>query len=189
MSGSRQRPALLVKSRSQWRQWLSKNHDKVREVWLVFFKGDERAKSTSYDDALDEALCFGWVDSLVKRLSDKRYARKFTPRKADSRWSSVNKRRYERLKAEGRLAGPGLARPPAEATTDAPRPTVSEVPRVIVRGLKADARAWKAFEKLPPSHQRRYLGWIASAKREETQQKRLREAIKMLAAGQRIGLK
>lgn len=178
-----------MRSRSQWRQWLSKNHDKVREIWLVFFKGDERGKTVSYDDALDEALCFGWVDSLVKRLDERRYARKFTPRKADSRWSSVNKRRYERLKAEGRLAAPGRARPPAATVTDAPRPAISEVPLAIVKGLKANRAAWQAFEKLPPSHQRRYLGWIASAKRVETQQKRLREAMKMLASGERLGLK
>ena len=178
-----------IKSRHQWRHWLRKNHDKVREIWLVFFKGDERPKSISYDDALDDALRFGWVDSLVKRLDDRRYARKFTPRKADSRWSSLNRRRYERLKAEGRLAAPGVARPPAEVTTDAPRPTLAEVPKSIVKGLKANAAAWQAFQKLPPSHQRRYLGWIASAKREETQQKRLREAITMLAAGQKLGLK
>ena len=183
------RTLIVVRNRPQWRQWLRKNHDKVREIWLVFFKGNKRGSTVSYDDALDEALCFGWVDSLVKRLDDERYARKFTPRKADSLWSSVNRRRYERLKAEGRLAAPGLARPPAEVASDAPRPTLAEVPKSIFKGLKANAAAWQSFQKLPPSHQRRYLGWIASAKREETQQKRLREAIKMLAAGQRIGLK
>ena len=186
---AKQRPTLVVRSRRQWRDWLSKNHDKVREIWLVFFKGGKRGSTVSYDDALDEALCFGWVDSLVKRLDDERYARKLTPRKADSRWSSVNRRRYERLKAEGRLAAPGLARPPAEFSTDAPRPTLAEVPKSIVKGLKTDAAAWQAFQKLPPSHQRRYLGWIASAKRVETQQKRLTEAIAMLASGQRLGLK
>jgi len=77
----------------QWRKWLDEHHDSESEVWLVFHKVHTRVPSIAYPDALDEALCFGWVDSLVKRLYGSRYARKFTPRKVDSRWSTINRKR------------------------------------------------------------------------------------------------
>ena len=86
--------AFVARTADQWRTWLDEHHDSEPEVWLVFYKRHTGAGSIAYSDALDEALCFGWVDSLVKRLDDSCYARKFTPRKADSRWSAINRRRY-----------------------------------------------------------------------------------------------
>ena len=93
----------VAQTADQWREWLSEHHDSESEVWLIFHKLHTGVGSIAYMDALDEALCFGWVDSLVKRLDDARYARKFTPRKADSRWSTINRKRYAALKAAGRL--------------------------------------------------------------------------------------
>ena len=180
---------LTVRGLQQWREWLEAHHAAEDEIWLVFPKRHTLAQSISYDDAIEEALCFGWVDSLVKRLDDDRYARKFTPRKADSRWSTINRQRYAKLKAAGRLAAPGLARAPTKRSGDAPRPALSAVPPYIETRLKANARAWKFFEQLAPSYRRAYIGWIDSAKREETRQKRLREAITLLAARQKLGLK
>jgi uncharacterized protein YdeI (YjbR/CyaY-like superfamily) len=180
---------LDVSSRRQWRIWLDKHHDSVEEVWLVFHKRHTARKSLPYDDAVEEALCFGWIDSLVRRLDDDRYARKFTPRNANSRWSTINRQRYAKLLAQGRLAAPGLERPPTDRSGDAPRSTVSVVPSYIESGLRANARAWTNFEKLAPSYRRAYVGWIDSAKRQETKTKRLREAIALLAAGQKLGLK
>jgi uncharacterized protein YdeI (YjbR/CyaY-like superfamily) len=190
----RQMPAnklktLEVSSRGHWRAWLQMHHAAEAEIWLVFHKRHTAKQSISYDDAIDEALCFGWVDSLVKRLDDDRYARKFTPRKPDSRWSTINRQRYSKLRASGLLAAPGLARPPTNKSGDAPRPSLAAIPSFIETELKANARAWDFFQQLSPSCRRAYLGWIASAKREETQQKRLREAITLLAAGQKLGLK
>src|SRR5262245_29596136 len=101
-----------AKSLAEWRRWLARHHASESEVWLVFPKGHTAAPSVSYQDALDEALCFGWVDSLIKRLDDERYARKFTPRKPDSRWSAVNRRHYARLQAAGRLHPSGVSRAP-----------------------------------------------------------------------------
>src|SRR6266496_294518 len=93
---------------AKWRAWLAKHHDSESEVWLIFHKRHTGVASIDYQDALDEALCFGWVDSLIKRLDDRRYARKFTPRIADSRWSAINRKRYAQLKATGRLTPAGL---------------------------------------------------------------------------------
>ncbi len=180
---------LEVRGRQQWRKWLQENHASVAEIWLVFHKRHTERESIRYDDAIDEALCFGWVDSLVKRLDDDRYARKFTPRKADSRWSTVNRRRYAKLKAAGRLAAPGLARPPTKRSGDAPRPSPSAIPDYIAAQLRASPPAWEFFLQLAPSYRRAYIGWIDSAKREETRQKRLREAVALLAARQKLGLK
>jgi uncharacterized protein YdeI (YjbR/CyaY-like superfamily) len=181
---------LVVRSREQWRTWLERHHATESEVWLVFPKRHTGAKAIAYSDALDEALCFGWVDSLVKRLDDDRYARKFTPRKPDSRWSTINRHRYARLKADGRLAAAGLARAPTKRSGDAPRPaSPSALPDYIEAGLKASPRAWQFFQQLAPSHRRNYIAWIDSAKRPETKEKRLREAIQLLATGQKLGLK
>jgi uncharacterized protein YdeI (YjbR/CyaY-like superfamily) len=179
---------LDVRTRPQWRSWLRRHHDTEDVVWLVFHKVHTARECLSYEDAVEEALCFGWVDSLIKRLDDDRYARKFTPRKPDSRWSTINRRRYEDLKARGLLEAPGLERPPTDRSGDAPRPSLTAIPSYIEEGLKADGRAWDAFERLPPSARRNYIAWIDSAKRQETKEKRLREAIPLLAAGKRLGL-
>ena len=93
----------VAKTLDEWRKWLDDHHASESEVWLVFHKKKADVASVDYADALDEALCFGWVDSLVKRLDDRRYAIKFTPRRPDSRWSTKNRQRYEALKASGRL--------------------------------------------------------------------------------------
>jgi uncharacterized protein YdeI (YjbR/CyaY-like superfamily) len=180
---------LDVRSRQQWRNWLGEHHDSESEIWLVFHKRHTPEKSISYDDAVEEALCFGWIDSLVKRLDDDRYARKFTPRKPDSKWSTINRRRYADLKVRGLLEAPGLERPPSSRSGDAPRPSVSVIPSYIEKQLKANARVWNHFAQLAPSCQRAYIGWIDSAKREETKENRLREAISLLAAGKKLGLK
>jgi uncharacterized protein YdeI (YjbR/CyaY-like superfamily) len=180
---------LEVQTRQDWRNWLQEHHGSESEIWLVFHKRHTGLKSISYDDAVEEALCFGWIDSLVKRLDDARYARKFTPRTPDSRWSTINRRRYENLKARGLLAPAGLERAPTGRSGDAPRPSASVIPPYIERRLKANPRAWDYFEQLAPSYRRTFIGWIESAKREETKEKRLREAIRLLAAGKKLGLK
>ena len=180
---------LEVRSRNEWRKWLAKHHASVSEVWLVFNKRHSARPSVDYEAAVEEALCFGWIDSLIKRLDDERYARKFTPRKPVSRWSTANRRRYAALQARGLLRAPGLKRPPTGRSGDAPRPPVSRLPAYIERGLKADPAAWTYFERLAPSYRRVYIAWIDSAKHEETRHRRLQEAIRLLAAGRKLGLK
>jgi uncharacterized protein YdeI (YjbR/CyaY-like superfamily) len=183
---------LVVQTVDQWRKWLDEHHDSESEVWLIFYKLDTGEQSIAYLDALDEALCFGWVDSLVKRLDESRYARKFTPRKADSKWSTINRKRYAALKAARRLKPSGINRPPTDRSYD-PRPPrfqmPATVPRYIQAALKKQPAAKLYFEGLAPSHRRRYIGWIESAKREKTKARRLQEAIRLLAAGKPLGLK
>ncbi len=140
-------------TRKQWRSWLAKHHASQSEVWLIFHKKHTGKLSVAYKDALDEALCYGWIDSLIKRIDDDRYARKFTPRKPGSNWSSINVKRYNELKAERKLAPPGLARSPdGQPIVDAPRP--ANLPAYIEKAIKQDAKAWTFFQGLAPSYRR-----------------------------------
>jgi uncharacterized protein YdeI (YjbR/CyaY-like superfamily) len=183
---------LLVRTLDQWRDWLTDHHASESEIWLLFHKQHTGVASIDYHDALDEALCFGWVDSLVKRLDDRRYARKFTPRRADSRWSAVNRKRYAELEAGGRLQPPGIARPPSDRGYDPrppKRPMPVKLPAYIQSALQDHPTALRHFEALAPSQRRRYYAWIDSAKREETKLRRLKEAIHLLSSGKVLGLK
>jgi uncharacterized protein YdeI (YjbR/CyaY-like superfamily) len=180
---------LHVRTRQQWRQWLESSHESESEIWLVFHKAHSRVDCISYEDAIEEALCFGWIDSLVKRLDEQRYGRKFTPRKLNSRWSSLNRRRYARLKAMGLLTTARLAKPPTNRTGDAPRPAPTNITSYIKTKLKTQSHAWLNFSQLSPSCRRQYIAWIDSAKKQETKQRRLTEALQLLSAGKKLGLK
>lgn len=176
----------------EWRCWLDEHHASETEVWLIFHKRHTGLTTIEYQEALDEALCFGWVDSLVRRLDDQRYARKFTPRRHDSRWSDVNRKRYAELNSEGRLTPPGIERAPTDRGY-APRPTrlelPAELPSYIQSALDENPAARRSFDALPLSERRRYFAWIESARREETKLRRLQEAIRLLAGGKVLGLK
>jgi uncharacterized protein YdeI (YjbR/CyaY-like superfamily) len=180
---------LDVRNSAQWRKWLARHHASESEVWLVFHKRHTGRPSIDYGEAVDEALCFGWIDSLIKRLDDDRYARKFTPRKPDSRWSTANRKRYARLQAERRLTPAGVSRKPTNRSGDAPRPLLSKIPPYIEQALRRTPAARDYFERLAPSHRRMYVAWIDSAKKEETKSRRLQKAIELLVAGRKPGLK
>ena len=183
---------LRVETLDQWRDWLDEHHASESEVWLVFYKQHTRVASIGYGDALDEALCFGWVDSLVKRLDDRRYAIKFTPRRPDSRWSARNTERYGALEAGGRLKPAGIQRPPTDrgyGPRPARLPLPSKLPAYIQAALRKHPAALRHFEALPASQRRRYIAWIETAKREDTKLRRLKEAIRLLAGGNVLGLK
>lgn len=147
--------ALRVPNRQAWRAWLVRHHESETEIWLAFSKRKTIQPSLTYDDAVEEALCFGWVDSLIKRLDEHEYARKFTPRKPNSKWSTANRRRYAKLRAAGLLAPSGARRSPTMRSGDAPRPSASSLPAYLERALKTNRAAWEFFERLAPSYRRR----------------------------------
>jgi len=180
---------LEVRTRAAWRRWLARHHATEREVWLVYYKKHAGVDAIAYKESLEEALCYGWIDSLVRRLDDDRYVRKFTPRKPDSTWSPVNRKLYAELEARGALAAPGIARPPGRRSPPALRPTTAKTPAYIAAALKKNARAWKAFQALAPSHRRDYVSWIDAAKREDTKARRIREAIRRLARSEKLPMK
>jgi uncharacterized protein YdeI (YjbR/CyaY-like superfamily) len=178
-----------AKTLPQWRKWLAGHHDSEQEIWLVFHKKHTGRTSIAYSDALDEALCFGWIDSLIKRLDGDRYARKFTPRKPDSVWSEINRKRYAALEAEGRLKPPGLERAPTSRSYQALNRSFSKVPAYMEDALRKRPKALRYFESLAPSHRKMYIAWIDTAKRDETKKKRLAEALRLLSEGKKLGLK
>ena len=177
-----------VRTRRQWRAWLAKNHASSPGIWLVRHKQHTGVQSMPYEDIVREALCFGWIDSLIKRLDDDRYALKVTPRKSTSKWSDVNRRRWDELKAAGLLAAPGLAAAPT-ANRYAPHPSIPELPAYIAQALKTNLTAWQHFQALAPTYRRDFVVWIHTAKRPETRERRIRESIRLLAAGKKLGLK
>jgi len=179
---------LEVRNRQQWRTWLGKHHASSPGVWLVFHKDHTGVKSIPYEDTVREALCFGWIDSLIKRLDDDRYARKFTPRQPTSKWSDINRKRWVALKAADLLTAAGLAAAPTD-NTYAPRPAIPDLPAYIAKALKANPKAWSFFQGLAPTYRRHFVAWIHTAKRPETKESRIRESITLLAAGRKLGLK
>ncbi len=181
-------PIVDLRSEEEWRAWLRANHAASAGVWLVFHKPHTGIRSIGYEDSVCQALCFGWIDSLIKRLDDDRYARKFTPRKPDSRWSASNRRRWTALSAAGQLEPAGLAASPA-GRPDAAPPPIPTLPPYIARALRRTPRAWRTFQDLPPGQRRRFVAWIHLARRPETRAKRLREAVALLTAGKTLGLK
>jgi uncharacterized protein YdeI (YjbR/CyaY-like superfamily) len=154
----------------------------------VFYKAHTGVKSIAYEDMVREALCFGWIDSLVKRLDDDRYALKVTPRKPTSKWSDLNRTRWAELKVAGLLTSAGLAAAPSN-NTYAPRPVIPDLPTYITKALRANSNAWKFFRELAPTYRRDFVVWIHTAKRPETRVRRIRESISLLAAGKKLGLK
>jgi uncharacterized protein YdeI (YjbR/CyaY-like superfamily) len=167
---------------------LGKHHASSQGVWLVFYKDHAPVKSLPYEESVREALCFGWIDSLIKRLDDDRYARKFTPRQPTSKWSDINRKRWEELKVAGLLTPAGIAAAPTE-NAYALRPEIPDLPTYIADALKANPKAWGFFQELAPTYRRHFVGWIHTARRPETREKRIREAIALLEAGQKLGLK
>lgn len=179
---------LDVRTRAKWRAWLRKHHASNRGAWVVFHKAHTGVKSMPYEDFVREALCFGWIDSLVKRLDDDRFAIKVTPRKATSRWSDINRRRWTELTTAGLLTPAGLAAAPTE-NRYAPKPSIPELPGYIGKAIRSNPVAWSFFQKLPRRERRNFVVWIHIAKRPETRERRIRESIAVLAAGKKLGLR
>ena len=176
-----------LRGRKAWRMWLAEHHATSPGVWLVCYKDHTGAKTLGSEDVACEALCFGWIDSLIKRLDEDRYLRKVTPRRPTSKWSDVNRRRWKKLKGAGLLGPAGLAAAPTE-NRYAERPSVPELPGYFAKAVKANANAWKFFRQLPPRQRRDFVVWVHLAKRPETRERRIRESIALLAAGRKLGL-
>lgn len=182
------RIALDLRTRREWRKWLAQHHASSSGIWLLRHKQHTGVPSMPYEDLVREALCFGWIDSLVRRVDGDCYAIKLTPRQPTSKWSEPNRRRWKELRAAGLLAAPGLAAAPT-ANRYAPKPKVPALPAYIASAFKADAEAWKFFRTLSARNRRDFVVWIHTAKRPETRKRRIRESIQRLSAGKKLGLK
>lgn len=194
-TAARARPALdalervPVESRAAWRAWLAAHHAASPGVWCVTWKQGSGGPRVPYDDVVEEALCFGWVDSLPRKLDDRRTMLLVTPRKRGSAWSALNKDRVERLTAAGLMAPAGLAAVDAAradgswARIDAAQ--ALEVPDDLATALAGNADAARHWAAFPPSARRGILEWIAQARRPETRAARVATTVAEAAANRR----
>lgn len=179
-------------SPAQFRQWLERNYNSATELLVGFHKKGSAKKSITYNEALDEALCFGWIDGVRKSLDDTSYTIRFTPRKPRSIWSLVNVNHVERLKKEGRMHAAGLEvyarRDPKRtgiyAFENEPQQFSPEVEKIF----RQNKKAWKFFQDYPPGLKRTVTFWIMTAKKEETRMRRLQYLIESSERGVKVGL-
>jgi uncharacterized protein YdeI (YjbR/CyaY-like superfamily) len=188
------KPALQAASRKAWRAWLSKHHTKAQEIWLVYLKKHTGKPSVQYPESIEEALCFGWIDGIRKSIDDERYAVRFTPRRAGSQWSPRNIELAGKMIEAGKMTAAG--REAFERRVGYGREIVQarsarEIPLTpaLEQALRKNKKAWHHFRNLAPSHRKQYVGWLRSAKKPETREKRLREAIRLLARNEKLGMK
>jgi uncharacterized protein YdeI (YjbR/CyaY-like superfamily) len=171
----------LFKTAAAWKAWLAKNGGRATEIWLAYFKKDTGKKSITYQEALDEALCYGWIDSIVRRLDAESYMQRWSPRKPTSVWSARNKARIAELTAAGRMAEPGLAAVRL-AKKNGSWDKLTEIERIdrgggppdeVIAAIASFPGLKAKFEALPASKRKMLSYWVASAKRPETRDRRL----------------
>jgi uncharacterized protein YdeI (YjbR/CyaY-like superfamily) len=180
----------FFKTPAAFRQWLAANHAKAIELIVGFYKKDSGKASLTWPESVDEALCFGWIDGIRKRIDEESYQIRFTPRKASSVWSAVNIRNVERLIREKRMQPPGLkafaARKENRSGIYAYEQRSPELVEPYLGKLKGNKAAWKFFSAQPAGYRKQMNWWIVSAKQEETRLKRLTKVIEASAAGRRL---
>ncbi len=184
-------PVRRFASRAAWEKWLGANHERSLGVWIELAKKDSGLDSVSRADALEVALCYGWIDSQSMTVDEKRYRQRFTPRRSRSKWSKINCAAVERLYAEGRLAPAGIREMQAakgdgrwEAAYDSP--STITVPQDLEARLAKSPRARRAFQELDSQNRYAILYRLHHAKRADTRQRRLDQLVAMLEAGRTI---
>jgi uncharacterized protein YdeI (YjbR/CyaY-like superfamily) len=187
-------PRRLFKNRAAWRAWLEKNHGRESAIELVYYKKSAGKSSVTYEEALQEALCFGWIDSTVSKLDTERYKQRYTPRNPKSAWSASNKERVARLIRAGRMAKPGREAV-AEAKkngswgaldrVDRPGPEISPE---LLAAIGRDPRARDNFARVTTSQRKMFAWFILSAKRPETRARRIARCLEMIRTGEKFGI-
>lgn len=170
---------LFFENRQEWRKWLKKNHQKAKEVWLLYYKKHTGKPSISHEQAVEEALCFGWIDSQVKRIDEQRFIQKYTPRSDKSVWSKINKDTAERLIKERKMTLTGMAKIvvakkkgswQAAYTSKKKLPIPKELKEILIE----NKIAWKNFRHFANTYQNMYVGWVVDAKTSITKRKRIK---------------
>ena len=172
-----------AKSRSEWRQWLQNNHTSQKSVWLIIYHKDNKTRSVDYEEAVEEALCFGWIDSKPNKRDDESYFLFFAKRKPGSNWSKVNRERAEKMISEGLMTEVGQAMidlaKRSGTWTALEEVQDSVIPDDLQRMFNSNRLAFNNFQSFPPSSKRIILEWIFSAKRQETRRKRIEETVSL----------
>jgi len=185
------------KTRSQWRKWLQKNHSTSPGIWLIYYKKDTGKRKFDYADAVEEALCFGWIDSQPRKLDDERAMLKFTPRKPKSIWSKLNKQRIEKLIEQKLMTTAGINKIEEAKKNESWNTlnssdfhaTNNSLPEELRKAMSKNKKALKNFLAFPPGYRKRFLYWIDSAKTAGTKAARIKQTLLMAAANKKPGLK
>ncbi|MFH1032369.1 MAG: YdeI/OmpD-associated family protein [Chloroflexota bacterium] len=185
--------ALYFKDSQEWRKWLEENSGRSQEVWLVHYKKNSGKTSVSLSDAVDEALCFGWIVGKLKSIDEEKYILRYSPRKPNSVWSNINKVKAENLIASGRMTPAGLARIEEAkqnslwdgAYTNKKR---DEIPADLLSTLAKHPVAMKNFENFANTYRNMYIGWVTGAKTAETRQKRIIEVVRRTSLNKKPGI-
>jgi uncharacterized protein YdeI (YjbR/CyaY-like superfamily) len=183
---------LDFRNTAEWRRWLQRNHAKSTGEWVYMYKKGAKT-GLSYRDALDEALCFGWIDGQIHAVDAAKFRQRWTPRRPGSVWSQVNKVKVKRLITEGRMTEAGLAavktaRKMGRWQAAYGDKRTSEVPAELIEALKANQKAWRGFNRLAPSYRRIYVAWIANAKQPETRKRRIAAVVRRAREGRKPGM-
>ncbi len=182
-----QTPEMEFKSAQEFRNWLRSNHDTSQVLWLVFRRKGKRDTALSYAEALEEALCYGWIDSIIKKIDGEKYLRKFTPRTNTSNWSKKHIGIVKALIADGRMTKHGRSKISDEILNQKERKGAAPaLDKALEAMFQANREAWHSFTGLAPSYQKQYIGWIQSAKRKETRMRRAKEALALLEKGKKL---
>ena len=182
--------SLHFKTREQWRTWLMERHASEKETWLAISRKQAATPGVFYEDAVEEALCFGWIDGVMRSATSEFFYLRFSPRKRCSVWSMSNQKRVKRLIAQGRMTEAGMALVKAakengEWREAISREDTSNLPEYLVRALKRNAKARANFEKFPASYKKQLIYWISSAKTEKIRAKRIKETVKIASNNKR----
>ncbi len=188
------RPLVHVGTRAEWRAWLAKHHATSPGIWLVSYKKHTGKPRLEYDEAVEEALCFGWIDSLVRRVDEERAAQLFTPRKRGSGWSPSNVDRFARLVKARLMTAAGLAHKPTARTKLKPVDNktagdLARIPGSITAPIRKNAAAWKNFRTMTAAQRGMYVRWVMDAKKDETRDRRIAELIARVEQNEKPGLK
>ncbi len=186
--------SLYVTNRHDWRAWLKRNHLTQKEAWLIYYKKHTGKPRIPYDDAVEEAICFGWIDSTVRKLDDQKYAQKFTPRNEKSNWSEHNKRRAKKMIEQGKMTQVGLVKfkqagkQKNKETESKPASKRLVIPPELKEALSANKKALDNFNNFAPGYRRLYIAWILDAKRKETRDRRIRQVVERSAENKKPGM-
>ena len=182
---------LYLTNRKEWRTWLKQNHRKKKEIWLIYYKKHTGKPRIPYGHAVEEALCFGWIDSTVQRLNSERYVQKFTPRKSGSRWSRLNIQRARKMIKEKRMTKAGLAllKETEKKKPDTPiAKKTHTIPSDLRKALARNRKALENFNNFAPSYKKLYALWVLDAKKKETREKRIKRVVERSARNEKPGM-
>lgn len=178
---------LYVTNRKDWRNWLKKNYRTAKEIWLIYYKKHTKKATIPYDDAVEEALCFGWIDSTVKRIDEEVYVQRYTPRRPNSILSDLNRRRIEKMIKQKKMTKAGLEKI-RNIKPENHIPRTMPMPPDLKKALAANTKAQENFNKFSPSGRKQYIWWVTSAKREDTRKKRIKETVKRALQNKKAGI-